>query len=526
MKKIGRDTFHDSYMTAAWGLVAVFTLFRWAYSGWFLLAPDEANYWQWGRHLALGYHDQSPLIAWAIALSTWIFGHTERAVRLPSVLALAVGAGYCVAMAKRWVGARAAFMTAVLAHGIFEFSLGGLLATPDGLQAMAWAGAAYHVGAAYEKNKARDWLLGGFWFGLGFLAKLTMVIFPACAFLFGLCAKSVRPRLKQVLPYVSVGLGLCMSFPIVIWNTQNDWRSVRHVAHLGGVDENTAFTLRFLGDYLGAQLALVTPLVFVLMGMAWIWAVRKWRQNKNWVHGYLWAVSLPMVAGFALLSLHTRVYGNWPGAGYVTAAVLVTAWLFGADQNDSSFTRTGRRLWPWAVGTAYVMTALVLIQAAWAVFPVPAKLDRTATEIHGWDVLGAEAGQALAAMPNPNNSFVFGLRYQIASQLAFYIPGNPQTVCINKWNRPNVYDDWANDSDLLGMDAVGVTQDPDSHLTRLSKVFEKVEEPRPVYIHRSHGFSDPGKPGEVVRVFYIYRAFGFKGGLRWIPPAGHDIRSH
>ena len=75
------------YIRAGWAWIIAFSMFRLFYASLFNLVPDETNYWQWSRHLALGYHDQTPLIAWAIKLTTSIFGHTEIGVRFPSVSA-------------------------------------------------------------------------------------------------------------------------------------------------------------------------------------------------------------------------------------------------------------------------------------------------------------------------------------------------------------------------------------------------------------------------------------------------------
>ncbi len=97
-----------NYLAWAWVWVLGVTLFRLIYVNFFPLAPDEANYWQWSRYLDWSYHDQSPLIAWAIWPCTYFLGNTEWAVRLPSVIAMAVTALYLVSMAARWVDHRAA----------------------------------------------------------------------------------------------------------------------------------------------------------------------------------------------------------------------------------------------------------------------------------------------------------------------------------------------------------------------------------------------------------------------------------
>src|SRR5437016_6498456 len=50
------------------------------------LAPDEAYYWEWSRHLDWSYHSKGPLVAWLIRLSCELFGDSVFAVRLPAVV--------------------------------------------------------------------------------------------------------------------------------------------------------------------------------------------------------------------------------------------------------------------------------------------------------------------------------------------------------------------------------------------------------------------------------------------------------
>ncbi len=478
--------------------------------------------------MALGYHDQAPLIAWAIKLSTSIFGQTEIGVRFPSVLSMAVASGYLLLLAGRYVGAKTAWYTALLSQGILEFNVGGLLATPDGLQAAAWAGAAYHVARAYDNHRWSQWLLGGLWFGLGLLSKYTMVLFLPGAYLFGLIYGPHRKRLASIRPYAGLALGFILFLPVIVWNAQHHWNSVRHVAYLGGANEAFSLHIKYLAEFLGSQAGLVSPLVFLLGLWAWYLAIKPPYRNTHWIYPYLFYTSFTVFAFFTLLSLHTRVYGNWPAAGYLPAAVLMSAFFAGPSHTPSSHAliRWGRRLWPWALGTAYLFSAVLIIQSAWPVIPIPPKLDRIARETTGWKELGEKAAQMAAQMPRPQKTFLFGLRYQIASELAFYVPGQPQTVSINRWKRPNVYDYWWEDRALIGWDAVGVTYSPDSHQNQLNQVFERVSPPVRLDIYRDPWFSFNPKKRRPVKSFWIYRAYGFKGGLRWVPPNRRDVRVH
>ena len=231
-----------------------------------------------------------------------------------------------------------------------------------------------------------------------------------------------------------------------------------------------------------------------------------------------------MILGFALLSLHTRVYGNWPCAGYLTACVLAAAvWSYPMDEEQASKKRKSRWLWRFTVISASFLTAVVLFHVLVPILPIPAEKDRTLYEIRGWDNLGLQVMEVQQTMPDPPNTFLFGLRYQIASELAFYVPGQPYTASINRWNRPNVYDYWWRDEDLLNKDAVGVLRDGTSR-ERLQEVFSKVEDPTPFYLFKHGRQHVPENNTKLVKTLYIYRCYGFKGGLRWIPPNRNDIR--
>ena len=55
-------------------------------AAWTPLTFDEAYYWMWSKHLAGGYYDHPPMVAFVIRLGTMIAGDTEFGVRLVSIL--------------------------------------------------------------------------------------------------------------------------------------------------------------------------------------------------------------------------------------------------------------------------------------------------------------------------------------------------------------------------------------------------------------------------------------------------------
>ncbi|MCI5183461.1 MAG: hypothetical protein D3921_13270 [Candidatus Electrothrix sp. AW1] len=106
------------YIRLTWLVLGLGLLVRLLMSGQFLLVPDEAYYWQWSRYPALGYYDHPPMLAWAIWLATTLFGQSEFAVRLPTVLALAFASVYLCLLTAQWFTWKTALQVALLSQAV------------------------------------------------------------------------------------------------------------------------------------------------------------------------------------------------------------------------------------------------------------------------------------------------------------------------------------------------------------------------------------------------------------------------
>ena len=510
MKTTGRN-----YKVAT-GLVIVTALaIRLFISSQFLLVPDEANYWQWTRYLALGYHDHPPMIAWTIWLATQLFGQTELAVRLPTVLGCAIFSWYTCLLAARLFSWRCALHTAILVQLILLINGSALIATPDGLLLPCWAAACYHGYRAVNDRSAPPWLLTGIWFGLGLLSKYTMVLFPASLFLCILVTREYRTCLRSIWPWIGLLLSIFIFSPVLIWNSQHEWVTFRHVLFQGGVDNRELVTLAYIGDFLGSQLLLVTPVCFLLLLRFWVLPSSRTQFPGHKVSYLLW-MSLPGFLIFLLLAFHVRIYGNWPAPVYTTGIIFIAAayapWKTRFEQINS--------MWKATLGVAAIISLPVMVQVVYPLLPLPVDLDRTARETAGWDMLGKKINTAVLQMPDPEATFIFGLRYQYASELAFYTPGQPKTLSINKWARPNVYDFWFDDSMVVGQDAVGIFTYPGME-ARVATLFDHADPVEEIVVTRK----SPWFGIQNVQKIYIFRGYGFKGGLRWQPQENNDIRA-
>ena len=204
-------------------LLAAAALTRFTWIGSFGLMGDEAYYWDWSRHLAFGYYDHPPVIAWLIRTSTTVFGATEFGVRVSwAVLGSAlVGIAYLMGVraGTRSGGIFAALL--VLTGPVFLATCG--LATPDGLALFWWGVTLLALQRALGADGNRWWAACGVAFGLGLESKYTVVLLLPAILLAMLATVRGRVWLVRPGPYLAASVAAVIFAPNVVWNASNQW---------------------------------------------------------------------------------------------------------------------------------------------------------------------------------------------------------------------------------------------------------------------------------------------------------------
>ena len=476
-------------------------------SGRWPLAPDEAHYWEWSRRLDWSYYSKGPLVAYLIALSTRLGGHTEFWVRLPAVLLGTALAAVAYVLARRiFQSERAGFLSVLFLSLMPLYAAGSLLMTIDPPFVFFWGLASLFLLRAARRRGETAWYGAGVALGLGMLSKYTMLMLLPCIFLWLLASGKLRPWLRRREPYEAGVLGLLIFSPVMVWNARHGWLSSRHVLTQagGGGDRSLASSLLGGPEYLGIQLGVVSPFLFVLMMLAVIWAWREGiRQGRDDLL-LLACLSAPVYLFFLVWSFFSKVQGNWAAHAYVTAAVAAAGWS-GTWPDWGNRRRTTRRLNSLLLASIILPAALLPV----AFFPdllapfgirLPAAADLVSKRLRGWPELGRAVGEEMGAVARP--PFLASDRYQIASELAFYVPGNPRVFNANLGRRMNQYDVWGGWEDLRGRDGLFVTYGAGEAPGELQAAFRQVERVRLVRItHR----------GEHLRDFSIYWGRDFRG---------------
>src|SRR5581483_12220799 len=94
--------------------VSCAVLLRLIYSSQVELLPEEAYYWNYARHLDIGYLDHPPMVAWLIRLGTAVFGDTEFGVRIGAVCCGAVASFFVYRLTRNLFDEASALVALVL----------------------------------------------------------------------------------------------------------------------------------------------------------------------------------------------------------------------------------------------------------------------------------------------------------------------------------------------------------------------------------------------------------------------------
>jgi hypothetical protein len=399
------------------------------------LSPDEAYYFQWSEHLAPSYFSKGPGIALTMWLSTHLFGVSEFGLRVFSPL-LGFGTSLLLAgLARRLYGESVALWTVLLINCTPIFNAGSLVMTIDPLSIFFWTAALYTCWLALEKSPAFSlwWPLTGALIGCGFLAKYTNAM-QLLSILLLLAATPRHCRELRSAGFLSM-LGVFAVFltPVVIWNMQHDWITVRHLTERGGLKDAPSFHPGEFLEFLGLHFIVYSPLIFGAM----LWAL-PWSWKKARVHfkpRFLLAFTLPLFVLYFVLALKQSGEPNWTAPASLSLAILTVAcWheLIVERKWAPAFSVSAL-----AVGAVLSVIAIDMELVRRVGIPLSYNADPSA-RLRGWRT-AAESVETLRQDFEKEHGqpvFLIANNYGTASGLAFYFqdkrrtaPGHPPVYC-------------------------------------------------------------------------------------------------
>ncbi|WP_457644057.1 glycosyltransferase family 39 protein [Persephonella sp.] len=486
----------------AFHLSIAFLRISYILSGYIDLSTEEAQYWLWSKHLDWSYYSKPPLIAYMNAFSTTILGDTEIGVRINAVIL-----GFLTAVLtyittytifKSYFNDKKeleifAFATSIFIYGIVGYNIASIIFLTDTPLIFFWILTVLLFYKAVNEKKPSLWIGTGVSAGLGFLSKFSMVFFlpPALIYIF----LKKREIFREKWFYISILIASLFTIPVIVWNFQHDFVTFKHVGTLEGAnikEISIKKSFQYMGDYILGQIAINSIFLFPLFLYAIIKGFRE--RNKNEVI-YLWLFPVIVFLFFLYVAFKKRVEANWPAFGYATLYILTVYYIF-----HKKLFKTATVLFILSVISISIMFYTPVLDRIGLGNLLPPEKDPT-KRLVGWKELGQKVTDIVSELPD-GRYLIFSENYHIASELAFYVKGNPQTYCINLGRRMNQFDLWESINRFANKNYYGVYVTEWSLRKNVKDAFEKLVK---------HEKFEVKFRGKTVRRYNIFVFKGFKG---------------
>lgn len=328
------------------------------------LSFDEAYYWMWSRHLAAGYYDHPPAIAFVIRAGTEVFGDTSSGVRAGSFL-LSVAATFAVWRTGIIVtgDAGCGAMAALFFNVMPMIGIEALAATPDSPALAASAFFLLALAKVAQTGKGTWWIAAGVAGGFALLSKYTGFFLGLGALFWLIVSRRERHWLTSPWPYMGAGLGLVMFVPVLLWNADHGW--ISFAQQFGRVGAG-GFTFRYLGEFLAGQFALASPVIAVLAVAGIVQILRAPDSRRGEI--LVAASAAPAMLYFLWHSLRGRVQGNWPS--FLYPALAIAASMASVAFAERRRSRVLQFLHAFAIPLGAGMLAAVYAQAVFGFIPI------------------------------------------------------------------------------------------------------------------------------------------------------------
>jgi dolichol-phosphate mannosyltransferase len=404
----------------ALGLVVYAFALRLVYLGSVELLPEEAYYWNYSRHLDIGYLDHPPMVAWLIKLGTAAFGQSQFGVRAGALCCGVITSVFTYRLTRNLFDEASALAALVLAQALPFFFLSGLLMTPDAPLAAAWAASLYYLERALVAGRAAAWWRVGFSLGLGAISKYSIGLLVPVTLAFMLWDHGSRRWWRRREPYVAALIAFAVISPVILWNAQHEWASFAFQT-----SRRLAEAPRFaLHKLIASALILITPTGVLAVAASFMaarpadWSAGDGPRRRRFIS---MAILIPL-AVFAVFSLRHEVKLDWTGAPWVAALPIM-----GAGMMSAGGALRGLRAWIRASWAPTLVTMLLIYGAGlhYLVLGLPGLGYGKHIELIpvGWRDFSRQVGATAAAIRKETgvDPLIVGMdRYAIASELAFY----------------------------------------------------------------------------------------------------------
>ncbi|GAB6887075.1 hypothetical protein JCM13304A_05730 [Desulfothermus okinawensis JCM 13304] len=468
------------------------------------LVPDEAYYWDWSRHLDIGYYSKPPMVAWLNYISTSLFGINEFGVRFFAALFGTASVGILYMLAREMFDENVALLSSLVALLTPANAALSFVMTIDPPLIFFGTLSLLFLWKVTETNGKRQLLyfcILGTSVGLAFLSKQMMLAYLAIMFFLFIFDKKYRPLLKTQGFFLFLIISLSLISLPLYWNYKHNWVTFQETAHHLSSNLSLFKSIKTFLEYIGGQALIMTPIFAIIIYLSIYRGILEYNSLDRRFRFLFVFGPLPLIV-FLFLSIKQRVNANWPALFYPPAIIFSIAWSL------EKFNKKQFEKW---INRGFIVACLFvfLTYITPFVFTIEkisgTKIDPT-KRAKGWKELAIQFSDIYNSQKNKKNIFIVGDKRDIISEMAFYMSEHPFIYKIDRTPSyiKDQYEVWDGPGeDMVGRDSLVILKGRQNGSELLSS-FHSVKKVAEIK-------SNIGKNS--YRLYSVFKCYNFKGKL-------------
>jgi len=290
--------------TGLWIILGVWfgiNLLQTIFSG---LMDDEALFWLYGQHMAWGFYEHPPMVAWLIK-----GGYTLLPNAVGVRLFFIISSTLSVYLIARLAGTKNWWLFAALLFSTLIGNAGGFLAAPDGPLLLFTALFFFFYQRFLEEEKIPDAL----WLGL-VMAGLIYSKYNGILVIFFTILSNLKLVTRKRF-YLAVITGIILFLPHILWQFFNDFPTIRYHLVERNIHEYDFFS--YFGEYIAGQFGIYGPLLaFVFFWMTFAY------KTEDLFERSLKFTGIGFLLFFLLYTFRGRIEPNWTLPAFIPFMIL------------------------------------------------------------------------------------------------------------------------------------------------------------------------------------------------------------
>jgi len=334
---------------------------------------DELLHLSVSEHMAWGFMEFPPFIAWIGKVSHFLFDYSLVGTRLFPTIAGVIMLILCCLMAKEFRESKnAIIITGVCFLGFLPFYRNHMLFQPVAFDQLFWTLDFYYLIRFINTKNKNYLLLIGVILGVGLMNKYTILVWAFGVFI-GMIYYQKGKVFKDKWWYLSGLLALLIALPNIIWQVDNNFPLFRHVQEL---QEHQSQLLEFGLEQLNYPLTLTVSII----GVAYLLNKKEYKP-----------IGISVIIIFSLMWL-------LPSKPYYVFSLYPVLFAAGATQ-ITDWLKDKRVIWQYLIVTILLISSIPFIPYSTPILPIQmytsyagineenghVKLTSDYADMFGWD---------------------------------------------------------------------------------------------------------------------------------------------